>query len=93
MRGPPFLLVLVVLLSAMLMAAALPVPMGGVRKKSLKQFQMKRGLPGSRANRVRARALPSPSPRPSPSPSRRYVAPATRLEAPPPANTDLLGAW
>ncbi|KAH9930948.1 uncharacterized protein B0H18DRAFT_1116648 [Fomitopsis serialis] len=92
MKGPSFLLVLVVLLGALLMAAARPIPVEGVRqKKALRQFQMKRGQPGGAIRRLYARASPSPSPRPSPSPSRKYVAPAIRTEAPRAANPDLLG--
>lgn len=78
MKGLSFLLLLIVLFSTLLMAIARPLPVEGVRtrgsltKKSLKQYQMKRGQPGSATNRLRARASPSPSPspRPSPSPSR-----------------------
>ncbi|TFY52568.1 hypothetical protein EVJ58_g9942 [Rhodofomes roseus] len=95
MKGPSFLLVLIILLGALLMATARPVPMEGVRqKKALRQFQMKRGQPGTPVRRLHARASPSPSPRPSPSPSRKYVAPASRTAEPPrPANPDLLGVW
>ncbi|EPT00103.1 hypothetical protein FOMPIDRAFT_1016641 [Fomitopsis schrenkii] len=99
MKGPSFLIILIVLFSALLVAIAQPLPVDTVRarrslaKRPLKQYQMKRGQPGSATNRLRARASPSPSPRPSPSPSKRYVAPAIRTEYPQPTHTDRLGAW
>ncbi|KAI0736653.1 hypothetical protein C8Q72DRAFT_16099 [Fomitopsis betulina] len=99
MKGPSLLFILIIVFSSLLLAIAQPLPVEVMRarraqeKRSLKQYQIKRGQPGSAANRIRARASPSPSPRPSPSPSKRYVAPAIRTEYPRPTDTDRLGVW